>query len=169
MEEQTIAPEVAESIARLSKAREVSDKSDTPSKVMEAFLPLNVTEGGLSLPPVNMGKVLILESIGSPFLKGDVAGAKLCDMTATLFVLAQRENDPLREIIANGTFQKELDRWADSLFPGTVARIAPQISAHIEKAFSAAVRYGEEGAGVPLADHPSQATDSGGISPSQTP
>jgi hypothetical protein len=166
-----IAPEVAASIGRLQKAKQsqkASRSHATPSAIQKAFLPLTVVEGDISMPPVTMGKILILESIGSPFLRGNVSQIGLTDMMRALFVLAQQDNDLVREVVTSGDFDQVVRRWSDAMHPGFVTAAASRIKPHIDRAFDTSVRYEREGSGVPLAGRPSPVTGSGGSSPSPT-
>ena len=161
------APGVAESIVRLQQAKDQSS-GGTPTAVREAFVPVVLNAGGLELPPVNMGKILILESLQSPYLVSLERPSSLRDILIALYVLSQPENQVTRELIARGEFDAALDQWTDSLPPGVLRGAGEIVSAHLDKGFATTIPYGRDNGKVPLTVHPSPATDSGGSSPSPT-
>ena len=169
MTQPVYAPGVAESIARLQKASEEASAHGTPSAVKGAFVPLVANVGGLHLPPVNMGKILILELLKSPYLVSLDRPSSLRDILIALYVLSQPENQVTRDLIARGEFDAALDEWTDGLPPGVLKGAGDIVSAHLDKGFATTIPYGRDNGKVPLTVHPSPATDSGGSSPSPTP
>ena len=169
METPVYAPGVAESIARLQQAKEEVISHGTPSAVKKAFVPLIANAGGIQLPPIDMGKILILESLQSPYMVSLDRPSLLRDTLVALCVLSQPQNQITRDLIARGEFDTALNDWSDVLPPGVLKGAAGIVSRHLDEGFATTIPYGRDNGKVPLTDHPSPATDSGGSLPSQTP
>jgi len=138
----------------------------TPSAILSAFIPAFTEAGAVVLSPLNMGKVLLLEKIGSPFISRTDRPTKIEDIVQAIFILANPSNDECRRLIGSGKFSDAVTAFADALPARALSGAADQINAHVEAGFSTAVPYGKGESG-PLAGHPSPATASGGSSPSQ--
>jgi hypothetical protein len=163
----TIAPEVAASIGRLQKARKAASSHATPSDIIDSFVPKDIESMGLFIPVPNINKIVLLEEIDSPFITGQ-GSPSIEDAKRALFILAQSTSGPIKQAIRAGLFEEACDAWAEVLPAGVLNGAALRVAEALDKSFSTAVTYDEEGKGVPLADHPSPATGSGGSSPSPT-
>ncbi len=164
MSEASIPPKVAASIKRLQTARKAAPKHGTPKAILEAFVPLDTVSSGVMIPVPNMGKILILESIESPFITGS-GSPQIYDIAAALFILSQPKNEEIRKIIAKGAFQNSVLEWSDNASAGMLKDAGLKVIEAIDKAFATAISYGKEGSS-PLAEPPSPTTGSGGSSPS---
>ena len=151
-------------LSDLQSAKE-SAGHGTPSAILSAFIPAFTEAGAVVLPPLDMGKVLLLEQIASPFISRADRPTKIADIVQAIFILANPSNAESRRIIGSGTFPDAIVSFADTLPVRALSGAAEQINAHIEAGFATAVPYGKGESG-PLAPHPSPATDSGGSSPS---
>ena len=165
---ESVSPELAASLARLQAASDEAG-SGTPKAVLAAFVPLSTSVNGIVLPRIDMGKVLILEQLDSPYISSTRKTATLRDVAAALLVLSQPDNDITRSVIARGEFEAAVDAWSDTLPPGTLKGAGTMIFAHIDQGFATSVPYGKEGGAVPLSQHPGAEAASGGSSPSPTP
>ena len=155
-------------ISAATKALQAAHESTghgTPSAILSAFIPAFTEAGAVVLPPLDMGKVLLLEKIGSPFIASSDRPTKIEDIVQAIFILANPSNDECRRLIGSGKFADSVTAFAEAMPARALGGAAAQINAHVEAGFSTAVPYGKGESG-PLAGHPSPATDSGGSSPS---
>ena len=96
--------------------------------------PAKPEEQGVKISVDNVGELLLLESINSPFIGGSEQPLKIYDIAVAFYVLTRKNNTETRNLIAKGEFFPAVDKWMEDLHPGYLNGVGGKIQEAIQTA-----------------------------------
>ena len=99
-----------------------------PQAAVDALTACGEKVGGVVLNELTLGRVALLEKVGSVFAKGKVETSKLSamDMLPAMYILAE----PVAAVMAqirDGTFDTAVMEWADTIAMGEITELAEAV------------------------------------------